>query len=182
MELTPKQKSQIIKNQNIMRTLLVKVALCATVLFAPTTAKAQEAEFKELAKIEGVEHTDINKSLLELAAKNGADILSLGENFSISDKSGKILEKIDKFDLYTAEDKKSAEQLKNAVRNILNGKGWEPLIDVNDEDGEKLKIYQYQKGKHTTVAILTEEDDETGLIAITGKINIAKLIEQINKD
>lgn len=165
-----------------MRTLLVKVALCATVVFASMSAKAQGTEFKQLAKIEGVEYTDINKSLLELAAKNGADILSLGESFSISEKSGKILEKIDKFDVYTAEDKKSAEQLSNAVRNILNGKGWEPLIDVNDEDGEKVKIYQYQKGKHTTVAILTEEDDEMALLVITGKIDIAKLIEQVNKD
>ena len=44
-----------------MRTLLVKVALCATVVFAPMSAKAQGAEFKQLAKIEGVEHININK-------------------------------------------------------------------------------------------------------------------------
>ena len=130
-----------------MRTLLVKVALCATVLFAPTTAKAQGAEFKELAKIEGVERVSINKSFLKLAAIGGGNI-NLGEGFSIGDKSGDILKKIDGIEVFTTEGKKSAEQLGNAVRSILNGKGWEPLIDVNDEDGEKVKIYQYQKGKH----------------------------------
>ena len=165
-----------------MRTLLVKIVLCATILLTPMTAKAQGAEFKQLTKIDGVEYVDVNKSFLKLAAESGADILSIGENFSISDKSGKILEKIDKFDVYTAEDKKSAEQLSNAVRNILNGKGWEPLIDVNDEDGEKVKIYQYKKGKRTTVAILSEEKNETGLVVITGKIDLEKLIEQANKD
>ena len=165
-----------------MRTLFVKMALCAAVIFAPATAKAQGTEFKQLTKIDGVEYVDVNKSFLKLAAGNGADVFSLGENFSISDKSGKILEKIDKFDVYTAEDKKSAEQLSNAVRNILNGKGWEPLIDVNDEDGEKVKIYQYKKGKRTTVAILSEEKNETELVVITGKIDLEKLIEQANKD
>ena len=164
-----------------MRTLLVKVVFCATVLFAPTTAKAQGAEFKELAKIEGVERVSINKLFLKLAAKGGGNI-NLGEGFSIGDKSGDVLKKINGIEVFTAEEKKSAEQLSNAVRNILNGKGWEPLIDVNDEDGEKVKIYQYQKGKHTTVAILSEEENETELVVISGKIDIEKLIEQANKD
>lgn len=164
-----------------MRTLLVKVALCATVLFAPTTAKAQVAEFKQLAKIEGVEHININKFLLKLAAKSGKNI-NLSDGISIGDESGNILKKIKGIKVFAADEKKSAEQLGNAVRSILNGKGWEPLIDVNDEDGEKVKIYQYQKGKHTTVAILSEEENETELVVISGKIDIAKLIEQANKD
>lgn len=164
-----------------MRTLLVKVALCATVVFAPMSAKAQGPEFKQLAKIEGVEHININKFFLKLAAKSGKNI-NLSDGISIGDESGNILKKIKGIKVFAADEKNSAEQLSKRVRSILNGDGWEPLIEVNDEDGEKVKIYQRQQGKHATIAILTEEEDETALVVITGKLDIAKLIEQVNKD
>jgi len=163
-------------------TLLIKVALCAAIILTPIGANASNKDFKKLANIEGVEHVHVGKFLLNLAAKNGGDI-DLGENISFSgNKSGNILKKIDTIDVYTCEEKNSAEQLSQYVRSILDGNDWEPLINMTDEDGEKVKIYQNQKGKHTTVIIFAEEDGEASLVVIDGKLDMAQLIEQINQE
>ena len=162
-------------------TLLVKVALCAAIMLTPTGANASNKDIKKLAKIEGVEHVHIGKFLLNLAAKNGESV-NFGDNIVIGDKSGNILKKIDTIDVYTSEEKETADQLSQHVRNILDGNGWEPLINMTDEDGEKVKIYQNQKGKHTTVIIFAEEDGEASLVVIDGKLDMAQLMEQMNKE
>ena len=162
-------------------TLLIKVALCAAIMLASTGANALGKDFKKLAKIEGVEHVHIGKFLLNLAAKNGGNI-DLDENIAIGGKSGNILKKIDTIDVFTSEEKKSAEQLSQYVQSILDGDGWEPLINATDEDGEKVKIYQNQQGKHTTVIIFAEEDSEASLVVIDGKLDMAQLMEQMSKE
>ena len=68
------------------------------------------------------------------------------------------------------------------MRSILDGNGWEPLITATDEDGEKVKIYQHQKGKHTTVIFFAEEDGEASLVVIEGKLDMAQLMEQMSKE
>ena len=162
-------------------TLLIKVALCAAIMLASTGANASNKDFKKLAKIEGVEHVHVGKFLLNLAAKNGGNI-DLDENIAIGGKSGNILKKIDTIDVYTSEEKNSAEQLSQCVRSILDGKDWEPLINATDEDGEKVKIYQNQQDKHTTVIIFAEEDSEASLVVIDGKLDMAQLMEQMNQE
>ena len=162
-------------------TLLIKVALCAAIILTPIGANASNKNFKKLGKIEGVEHVHVGKFLLNLAAKNGGNI-DLGENMSFGGKSGNILKKIDTIDVYTSEEKNSAEQLSQYVRSILDGNDWEPLINATDEDGEKVKIYQNQQGKHTTVIIFAEEESEASLVVIDGKLDMAQLMEQMNKE
>lgn len=162
-------------------TLLVKVALCAAIMLTPIGANASNKDIKKLAKIEGVEHVHIGKFLLNLAAKNGGNI-DLGENMSFGGKSGNILKKINTIDVYTSEEKNSAEQLSQHVRSILDDNGWEPLINMTDEDGEKVKIYQNQQGKHTIVIIFAEEESEASLVVIDGKLDMAQLMEQMSKE
>ena len=162
-------------------TLLIKVALCAAIMLTSTGANASSKNFKKLAKIEGVEHVHVGKFLLNLAAKNGGNI-DLGENIAIGGKSGNILKKIDTIDVFTSEEKNSAEQLSQYVQSILDGNDWEPLINATDEDGEKVKIYQNQQGKHTTVIIFAEEDSEASLVVIDGKLDMAQLMEQMSKE
>ncbi|MBO6031468.1 MAG: DUF4252 domain-containing protein [Prevotella sp.] len=162
-------------------TLLLKLALCAAILLTSAGADASNKDFKKLAKIDGVEHVHIGKLLLNLAAKNGGDI-NFGEDISISDKSGNVLKKIDTVDVYTCEEKNSAEQLSQQVRSILDGEGWEPLIDATDGEGYKSKIYQNHHGKHTTVIIFAEEDGEASLVVIDGKLDMAQLMEQMSKE
>ena len=162
-------------------TLLVKVALCAAIMLTSIGANALGKDFKKLAKIEGVEHVHIGKFLLNLAAKNGESV-NFGDNIVIGDKSGNILKKIDTIDVYTSEEKKTTEQLSQQVQSILNGNDWEPLINMTDENGEKVKIYQSQHGKQTTVIIFEEEESEASLVVIDGKLDMAQLMEQMSKE
>jgi len=164
-----------------MKHTLLKVALCTAILLTSTGADASNKDFKKLAKIDGMEHVHIGKFLLKLAAKNGGSI-DFGENMSFVGKSGNILKKIDSIDVYTSEEKKTIEQLSQHVRSILDGNGWEPLINATDEDGEKVKIYLHQNGKHTTVIIFAEENDEASLVVIDGKLDMAQLMEQMSKE
>ena len=162
-------------------TLLIKVALCAAIMFTSTGANALDKNFKKLTKIEGVEHVHIGKFLLSLAAKNGESV-NIGEDITFTGKSGDMLKKINSIDAFTCEEKKTVEQLSQQVRNILDGNGWEPLIDAKDEDGQRSKIYQKQQGKHTTVVIFAEEGNEASLVVIDGKLDMAQLMEQMNKE
>jgi hypothetical protein len=147
-----------------------------------SVAFGQEKAFKQLAKIEGVEHVHIGKFLLSLAAKNEGVSLDLGDgNISIGN-SDNLLKKIDDINIYTSEEKDAATQLSKRVRNVLGTDGWEPLVDMKDEDGEKVKIYQRPQGKHTTVAIFAEEEGEATLVLIKGALDIAKLLEEENEE
>ena len=161
-----------------MRTLLLKAALCAAILLAPTSAGAQDKEFKKLKKIDGVEHVHIPKFLISLAAKNGEG-LNLGGNVSLGDYwTGDLLKKIEAVDVFTSENEQSATQMGKRVQSIMNGKGWESLVDVKDEDGEKVKIFQAKQGKQTTFVIFAEEEKEATLVVIKGEVDMDKLLEQ----
>lgn len=162
-------------------TLLIKIALCTAIMFVSTGANALGKNFKKLAKIEGVEHVHIGKFLLSLAAKNGESV-NIGDGITFTGKSGDMLKKINSIDVFTSEEKKTVEQLSQQVRSILDGNGWEPLIDAKDEDGQRSKIYQKQQGKHTTVVIFAEDEGEASLVVIDGKLDMAQLMEQMNQE
>ena len=147
------------------------MALMVSVAFGQIDA------FKQLAQIEGVEHVSINKSMLDMVAKSGGNF-DFGENLAINGMSGDILKKMENLSIYHCEAREAAENLSTQVKRILGGRGWEPLFDANGGDGEKMKIYQLRKGKNSTLVIYTEEDDESALLVIEGKLDFAKLIEE----
>ena len=154
-----------------------RIILCVAMALMVSVAFGQKDAFKQLAKIEGVEHVSINKSMLDMVAKSGGD-LDFGENLSVGGMSGDILKKMESLSIYHCEAKEAAENLSTQVKRILGGRGWEPLVDANGDDGEKMKIYQLQKGKNSTLVIYTEEDDESALIVIDGKLDFAKLMAE----
>ena len=158
-------------------TLLIKVALCAAIMFISTGANALGKDFKKLAKIEGVEHVHIGKFLLNLAAKNGESV-NIGEDITFTGKSGDMLKKLENISIYNCEEEDGVEAMSKQVASILNGRGWEPLVVGTDEDGEKMKISQFKKGKKSTIAIFHEEEGESALIVLEGKMDFKKMIEK----
>ena len=161
--------------------LLIKVALCGAIMLTPIGANASNKDFKKLAKIEGVEHVHIGKFLLSLAAKNGESV-NIGDGITFTGKSGNILKKINSIDVFTSEEKDSAEQLSQQARSILDGNGWEPLLDAKDEDGQRSKIYQKQQGRHTIIAIFAEDEGEASLVVLKGKLDFTQWMEQMNQE
>ena len=152
------------------RTILsIALALCFGCAFAQSDA------FAKLAKIEGVEHVNINKTMLNLAAKSGGDF-DFGDDLAISGMSGDMLKKLENISIYNCEEKEGAEAFGMQVRSIMSGRGWETLL-VGSEDGEKMNISQFKKGKKSTIAIFHEEEGESALIILEGKLDFKKLIE-----
>ena len=154
-----------------------RTILCVAMTLMVSVAFGQKDAFKQLAKIEGVEHVSINKSMLDMVAKSGGD-LDFGENLSVGGMSGDILKKMESLSIYHCEAKESAENLSTQVKRILGGRGWEPLVNANGDDGEKMKIYQLRKGKNSTIAIFHEEEGESSLIILEGKMDFKKMIEK----
>ena len=161
----------------MIRTLVLKAALCAAIILTSAGVSAKGNDFKQLSKIQGVEHVHVPKLLIKLASKNG-ESLNICDNIHLGDEGGDILKKIDAVDVFTCEKKESTETMGPHVRSILSGDGWEPLVDVKDEDGERVKIFQARQGKRTTFVIFAEEEKEATLVVIKGELDLAKLIQQ----
>lgn len=152
------------------RTILsIALALCVGCAFAQSNA------FAKLADIKGVEHVVINKTMLNLAAKSGGDF-DFDDNLAISGMGSDMLKKMENISIYKCEDKEGAEAMGIQVGSIMRGRGWEPLV-VGSEDGEKMNISQFKKGKKSTIAIFHEEEGESALIVIEGKLDFKKMIE-----
>lgn len=156
---------------------LKKLAVCAVLFLMCASVQAQSKDFKKLSKIDGVEHIHINKFLLKLAAMNDGGI-NVGKGVVLGNNSDNMLEKIDVVDVYTSDKKDAVEEMGKKVRDILNVDGWEPLVDVNEKDGERVKIYQKKKGKQCTFVVFAEEEKEASLVMVKGEIDLAKMLEQ----
>ena len=150
------------------RTILsIALALCVGCAFAQSNA------FAKLADIKGVEHVNINKTMLNLAAKSGGNF-DFGD--ALEGMEDDMIKKMENIRIYNCEDKEGAEAFGIQVGSILSGRGWEALM-VGAEDGEKLNISQFKKGKKSTIAIFHEEEGESSLIVIEGKLDFKKIIE-----
>ena len=128
------------------RTILsIALALCVGCAFAQSNA------FAKLADIKGVEHVNINKTMLNLAAKSGGDF-EFSDDLSLEGMSGDMLKKLENISIYNCEEKEGAEAMGIQVSGIVSGRGWEPLV-VGTEEGE------------------------SSLIILEGKLDFKKLIE-----
>lgn len=160
-----------------MRTLFVKVALCAAVIFAPTTAKAQGTEFEKLAIIKGVEYVHMNKNAINSAIETGSG-LNLGNVVNIDDG---FADMFDDLKAFSCEEKSVIKKFEKEATKFLKDKKWQSLIDTTDEDGEKVRILQAKNGEKTTTVIFAVEENEATLVVVDGKFNIAEMMGKYSK-
>ena len=160
-----------------MRTLFVKVALCAAVIFAPTSAKAQGTEFEKLAKIKGVEYVHMNKNAINSAIETGSG-LNLGNVVNIDDG---FADMFDDLKVFSCEEKSVIKKFEKEATKFLKDTKWQSLIDTTDEDGEKVRILQAKNGEKTTTVIFAVEENEAALVVVDGKFNIAEMMDKYSK-
>ena len=156
-----------------MKRTILSIALALSV----GCASAHSNAFAKLADIKGVEHVVINKTMLNLVAKSGGDF-DFGDALTLEGMSGDMLKKLENISIYNCEGEDGVDTMSKQVASILNGCGWEPLVVGTDEDGEIMKIYQFKKGKKSTIAIFHEEEGESSLIILEGKMDFKKMIEK----
>lgn len=155
-----------------MRTLFVKMALCAAVIFAPTTAKAQGTEFEKLAKIKGVEYVHMDKNAINSAIETGSG-LNLGNVVNIDDG---FADMFDDLKVFSCEEKSVIKKFEKEATKFLKDTKWQSLIDTTDDDGEKVRILQAKNGEKTTTVIFTVEENKAALVIVDGKFNIAEMM------
>ena len=155
-----------------MRTLFVKVALCAAVIFAPTTAKAQGTEFEKLAKIKGVEYVHMDKNAINSTVEAGSG-LNLGNVVNIDDG---FTDMFDDLKVFSCEEKSVIKKFEKEATKFLKDTKWQSLIDTTDDDGEKVRILQAKNGEKTTTVIFTVEENEAALVIVDGKFNVAEMM------
>ena len=160
-----------------MRTLFVKMALCAAVIFAPTTAKAQGTEFEKLAKIKGVEYVHMDKNAINSAIETGSG-LNLGNVVNIDDG---FADMFDDLKVFSCEEKSVIKKFEKEATKFLKDTKWQSLIDTTDDDGEKVRILQAKNGEKTTTVIFTVEENEAALVIVDGKFNIAEMMDKYSK-
>lgn len=144
--------------------LLFAIALMASVTFG------QKKDFKQLAQIEGVEHVNINKTMLNLAIKNGGQF-DFGEALSINGVSN-ILNQLERITIYSSEAQDATKKMNTQASSILSGSGWEQLLSVNEEDVENVRIYQSRKGKKSTLVVYRTDEEESELMIIEGSLDL----------
>ena len=114
-----------------------KVAICAALFFTCIGAHAECDDFDELAKIDGVEFEHVDKSMIDLAAKQGKTV-TVGDNLVLGgDGEGEdFFKKFDDLRVFKCEENGNIKKFKKIVLKLLKNKDFEPLIDTNGEDGE----------------------------------------------
>ena len=134
MEFTPKQKSQIIKNQNIMKRtiLLMAMALAVSVAFGQTAKKLIE-KYKEFP---GAEYTNTTEESLKNMNENPNPALTAEENERIR-KNFKMSEQVQLKNL----DEKPLTQLEKDIKAL---KGYDLLFvtNRNKESQEEKNVVQ----------------------------------------
>ena len=155
-----------------------KVAICAALFFTCIGAHAECDDFDELAKIDGVEYEHVDKSMIELAAKQGKTV-TVGDNLVLGgDGEGEdFFKKFDDLRVFKCEENGNIKKFKKIALKLLKNKDFEPLIDTNGDDGEILKIYLSKKGERSTNVVLAVEDEEANLVVINGTFDFAKMLQ-----
>lgn len=155
-----------------------RLAVCAAVAFLSVGAMAQTKVWEKLTKMKGVEYTHVDKSMIELEAKNGKPV-KIG-NYTIGDDStGDILEQVDDVEVFTCEESKSIAKFVQKVKEILKKGKYQSLVNLNNEDFI-VTVSQSKKGEKIQNIIFVEEKDEEDpevvLVLINGALDITKFM------
>ena len=155
-----------------------KVAICAALFFTCIGAHAECDDFDELAKIDGVEFEHVDKSMIDLAAKQGKTV-TVGDNLVLGgDGEGEdFYKKFDDLRVFKCEENGNIKKFKKIALKLLKNKDFEPLIDTNGEDGEILKIYQSKDGEKSTHLVFAAEEEGAYLVIVKGTFDFSEMLK-----
>ena len=172
---------KLLKKNSPLRTMK-RLAVCAMLMIVCVHASAQNKDFEELAKIDGIEYQHLDKKAISEAVKQKQGLLDDVEANGISFDKVEIMNNIakilnmDDLMVFSCTEEKAVEPLKKSVVEILKGDGWEAIIDVKGDDGQVVKIYQNETGDKKTSVIFGSDKDDTKLMVIEGALGILQMM------
>ena len=172
--------------QSILKTLFTG-ALCALVSM-PVLAQEDELkdlpgfiDFGDLSSAYGEPKISINigGTLLQFVG-----LMSEDSNPETSDMMSQ-LKGVRVFGYPIEEDPTVARQKFGEVKSTLKSKGWEPVVQVNEED-EQVLIYMKMDGQSMEgMTVMTVDDEEVMFINIIGKLDpkqLGKVMDGLDVD
>ena len=171
---------------SIFKTLIIGVA--CTLISMPVLA--QEDELKDLAGF--VDFGDLSETYGEpkISINIGGTLLqfvglmSENDNPETSEMMSQ-LKGVRVFGYPIEEDPTVARQKFGEVKKALKSKGWEPVVQVNEDD-EQVLIYMKMNGNSMEgMTVMTVDDEEVMFINIIGKLDpkqLGKVMEGLDVD
>ncbi|MDO4779951.1 MAG: DUF4252 domain-containing protein [Bacteroides sp.] len=161
--------------QTLARLTMIVVLACATTF----VVKAQNIDYKKIAKMPGVEYTHISEFMAKLGIDKALVNIEVGE-----EKLG--LKKFKGMHVIETENRESIKKILDIFKDIISGKDKKAEVLLNTiDDDEVVYIIRYtenEKKKEYTTYIITHEDEgkegeELTIVAVRGELHLGELTE-----
>jgi len=147
-----------------MKQTIIRMLLCAVVIFASLTANAQVKAFEKYADMKGVSYVYISKYMLAMAGKNATPSIPKVDTQTLKNKLTGI-------QIIHSESKGMSKKLKDDVQAILAKDKYEVLMQMNEDDN-KVNIFHSAGKKQSAVVMLVEEDHEATVMVFSGDFTV----------
>jgi len=105
---------------------------------------------------------------------NFVGMMSSAESPETSDLISKL--KGIRVQIYNTDDNVDAAKSQySKVKGNLKGSGWEPVVQVNDEDEQVLVYMKMKEGNMEGMTVMVVDEDEAVFVNIIGQLNPAEL-------
>ena len=164
-----------------MKRLLMNkfvIGLFCTLLALP--AMAQEDELKDLPGY--VDFGDLSSTYGEpkITINLGGTMLSFVSMMSSSEspETSEMISKLKgiRVQIYSTDDNADAARSQfSQVKGDLKSSGWEPVVQVNEEDEQVLVFMKMESGNMEGMTVMVVDDEEAVFVNVIGQLNPAEL-------
>lgn len=156
------------------KQLSIIIILLFSTFFSVITAQDLDAIIKDLAKMDGVIHQLVDKSMLDSQLKND----SLGGN---TNKLPPFMNKVTEIEVVVIENGDAENETFQKAVNFKAGDSYETLIKVKDE-GSNVNILSRKRDDSTSdVYILVADDNNLVAVRMSGDFTAQDLTDIVNE-
>ena len=155
-----------------MKRIMIKTCLLVICALFSMTVHAQVKELEKYANTKNVTYVYISKLMLRMAGKE-SDISVPGMEMQ------SMLKKMDGIQIVMSQTGKMAEKLDADMRSLVKRENYEPLMQIDDDEG-KVNIY-YREGKKqsTVVMLVTQPGGMLCVFAFSGKFDLEDVMNMV---
>ena len=157
---------------------LIQLCSLAIILFS---ASLNAQDFEKYKEMNGVSSVNINKNLFKLMSQMDLEIEDQEAQEMLE-----MINQLEHIQIFTTSDPKTMALLNKDAASYMKSQKLEKLMNINSEDGKKVKFY-FRPGKNEEIVkqlfMHINDLDESLVIMIEGNVNlsqIGKLAKEFN--
>jgi len=164
-----------------MKRLLMNkfvIGLCCAMLALP--AMAQEDELKDLAGYVDFGDLSLTYGEPKITINLGGTMLNFVGMMSSSEspETSEMISKLKgiRVQIYSLdEDANAARDQFGKTKSSLKSSGWEPIVQVNEDDEQVLVYMKTNEGNMEGMTVMVVDDEEAVFVNVIGQLNPAEL-------